>query len=155
MGATGLAGPFLQRPFVLSYPVTVLVSTRETSAVRFSEVAKARLLEIVGALRTVALRLLTIVLAGLETVFVRLVHSVFAVIKNVSAVVASVWRPGIISPAVRITPPATSETKRTIDARVSTNNYDSAATLRLYIARGNERDASEQHRCEDQTAYSP
>src|SRR5689334_5565041 len=86
-----LAGPFLQASFVLSCPVTVLVPTRETSAVRFREVAKARLLEIVRALETKALRLLAIVLAGLETVFVCLIHSLFAVIKNVPAIVASVW----------------------------------------------------------------
>jgi hypothetical protein len=43
------------------------------------------------ALGTETLRLLTIVLAGLEAVFIGLTYSVFAVIKYVPAIVASVW----------------------------------------------------------------
>lgn len=95
---SGLAVPFLQGflplllgSFALSYFIAFLVSTREARSVDFSKVSKPRLFEVVRALGIVALRLLTIVLSGIEAVLVRLTCSFLAVIKNVPAIVASVW----------------------------------------------------------------
>jgi hypothetical protein len=52
------------------------------------------------ALRVVALVLFAVILSSFETIFVSLIHSVIAIIKNILSIVAAVWRPRIVAPAI-------------------------------------------------------
>jgi hypothetical protein len=54
--------------------------------VNISEVSEASFLEVVRALGIEALVFLAIVLPGLEPIFVRLIHSFFAVVEDVMVV---------------------------------------------------------------------
>src|SRR5215203_1563391 len=111
--------------------VAFFVPSREVVSINFSKVSEASFLEVVRALGIVALVLLTVVLTGLETIFVSLTASFIAVVKHVMVVPEIVWRVTIWV-AIRIAP--ASKSKRTIDAIVGADNHYSATPLCLSFA---------------------
>src|SRR5258706_12897233 len=85
---------------VAAYPVTLPITSREAGPVNFTEVAEACLLEVVRALGIKALRLLTIVPAGFETLLVTPVRSrvgtakdVLTVAKIIAIRIVAIWIP--------------------------------------------------------------
>ena len=119
----------LASSLVAPYPVTILVTSRETGSVNVSKVTEACIVVVVRAFEIKAFHLLAIAFSSLEPILVALVHGRFAVAKNVVTVVATIGRPGVIAPTVvtiRVSPASISKTKWTIDAtRVRTNNHSS------------------------------
>src|SRR5688572_22768220 len=106
-------------------------------------------------LRTVALRLLTIVFASLETTFVALLDSFLAVVEDVLAIAEAIRRPGVVTkPVVAPWVPVVPPTKRTVDAiGVRTNDYHSStAALCLSISRRSKRDTKHHERTEKDAA---
>src|SRR5262249_31648808 len=84
--------------------------------------------------------------SGLVAVLVPLVHSRFAIIKNVLTIVAAVRRPRVITPAVPV-----SITKRTVKS-IWPHNHDPATSLRLNRTRGQKRHPGEHQRRENDAA---
>src|SRR5690349_8004736 len=143
--------PSLASTFVLTNAVTVLVTSREVGPVNISEVSESSFLEVMRTLGIEALVFLSVVLSGLESIFVRLSQSVFTVVKDVMVVPETI--PPRIIP-VRVTPPISiSKSKRTIYAiGVTTNDHDSTPALRLGFAGGDESDTKQHERAESETA---
>jgi hypothetical protein len=72
--------------FVVTYAITVLVTSREAWPVNVSEVSEPCFLEVMRALGIKALVLLTVILSGLESIFVALSSSIFAIVKDIMVV---------------------------------------------------------------------
>ena len=73
----------LASSFAAPYAVTILVTSRESGAVNFSEVSEARFFVVVRALGIVAFIFLSVLLTGLMTILVALIASLIAVIKDI------------------------------------------------------------------------
>ena len=116
----GLAGPV-----VAAYPVTLLITSREGDTVNLTKVSEACLLKVVRALGIKALRLLTILPTGFETLLVAMVRSRVGATKHVLAV--TIW----------IVAKGPSITEWPVESRITSNDYHSAPGLRFSRARGN------------------
>src|SRR5262245_8540751 len=83
---------------VLTFAVAVLITSRETRTIDFRKVPEPGVVVIVRTLGLVALRFLPVVLTSLETIFVRLGSSLFAVVENILAISHTVRTPWIVAP---------------------------------------------------------
>jgi len=113
---------------VATYPVTLLITSREGDTVNLTEVAEACFLKVVRAFGIKALRLLPIVLPGFETLLVAVVRSRVGTVENVLTI------------AKRIVAKGPSITEWTIESRITSNDY-LAPGLCLSRARGNKRNS--------------
>src|SRR5688572_16395368 len=137
--------------FIGAYLVPFAITSREPVAVKLSKVTKAGFFEVVRTFGTVALRFLTVVCSSLESTFVRLLYSLFAVIEDVLAIAEPIRRPGIVSKVPRVPPiPITPRTVNAIGVR--TNDDYSPPALCLCIRCRSERDTKKHEQTENEAA---